>query len=86
MNLVAVSCEDDSDVNEVLPCVVIALRGKSAIRKMNSIIGPRDPILARMTDQGSLNALYGEQISKRRGDAAVPTGDDLTCDNRPALI
>lgn len=62
-------------MDEVVPCVAVAIRGKSAIRKVQNIIGPRDPVLARMTDHGSLNAVYGEQLSKRRGDSEVPTGN-----------
>nr|XP_018669255.1 uncharacterized protein LOC100185948 isoform X2 [Ciona intestinalis] len=61
------------DSNEIVPAVAMAIRGKSAIKKMIDIIGPRDPVLARLTDQGSMNAIYGEQLSKRRGDIDVPT-------------
>ena len=62
------------NMSDELPCIAVAVRGKNAIKTLISIIGPRDPILARMTDRGSLNALYGEQISKQRGDVTVPTG------------
>ncbi|CAK8695003.1 unnamed protein product [Clavelina lepadiformis] len=61
------------DLEDMVPCIALAIRGKRAIKRMQDIIGPRDPVLAQMTDQGSLNAIYGEQLSKRRGDKDVPT-------------
>ena len=71
----SVSSQSLEDQSELLPCIVMALRGKFSVKKILSMIGPRDPILAHVTDEGSLNALYGEQISKRRGDLSVPTGE-----------
>lgn len=63
------------DPEEIVPCVVMAIRGRSAIQKWSKIIGPRDPVLARLTERMSLNATYGEQLSKKGTDGSLPLGE-----------
>ncbi|XP_039248438.2 dynein axonemal assembly factor 8-like [Styela clava] len=68
-----------SNPKEVVPCVVIAIRGRSVIARWSKIVGPRDPVLARMSERMSLNATYGEQLSIKRGDESLPTDVNMFC-------
>lgn len=65
---------DKSNLDEILPCVVFAIRGRSSIVKWSNMVGPRDPILARHTDKDSLNAQYGHQLCEMRQVKEIPSG------------
>lgn len=51
-------------VVEGAPCLVLALRGVRAMETWGNAVGPEDPLVAKMTDAGSLRAQYG--IDKSR--------------------
>ncbi|XP_073492665.1 dynein axonemal assembly factor 8-like [Aquarana catesbeiana] len=46
------------------PFLALALRGSHALELWGNISGPCDPMLARLTDQNSLSAVYGQTKEK----------------------
>nr|DBA19356.1 TPA: hypothetical protein GDO54_015207 [Pyxicephalus adspersus] len=46
------------------PVLALALRGPNALKLLGNISGPSDPMLARLTDQNSLSAVYGQTKEK----------------------
>ncbi|KAM5151804.1 dynein axonemal assembly factor 8-like, partial [Mantella aurantiaca] len=54
-----VICNAVVDVQEA-PVLALALRGPHALALWEDIAGPCDPALARLTDQNSLSAVYGQ--------------------------
>ncbi|XP_032560034.1 uncharacterized protein C16orf71 homolog isoform X1 [Chiroxiphia lanceolata] len=49
-----------SELGNVPPVLALCVRGPRARGTLQDIVGPSDPWLARVTDCGSINAIYGE--------------------------
>ncbi|XP_050173782.1 dynein axonemal assembly factor 8 [Myiozetetes cayanensis] len=49
-----------SEPGKVPPVLALCVRGPKARGTLQDIVGPSDPWLARVTDCGSINAIYGE--------------------------
>ena len=57
--------------------LVLALRGAEATRRVEAILGPRDPVLAKRTDPASVRAQLG--IDRERNVAFLVSPLNFRC-------
>lgn len=58
---------------DVIPTLVLAIRGHEAISRWNDVMGPRDPSLAKYTDPDSLRAQFESSVAQTPHTATKAT-------------